>query len=102
MTTTVSEYIRIISDVAKHIYGEQCKEINYGQLTDIITRLYGDESEGGGMEIQGEVMYGILESILSNENVTIAHSIYYSHQLSEKFIWVYKIDIGDGFISVKK
>jgi hypothetical protein len=48
MTTTVLEYRRIISDVAKQIDGGQCKEINYGQLTDIITSLYGDKREGYG------------------------------------------------------
>jgi hypothetical protein len=47
-------------------------------------------------------MYGILKSILSNNGMIMANSIYNSHQLSEKFVWVYKIDIGDRFVSVRK
>ena len=65
----MEEYKPAIAAAAKHIYGEECKYINFDQMEECITRLYGDECDSGVMEMKRSKMEEIVTIVLGKEGM---------------------------------
>tara|TARA_Y100000817_G_scaffold171279_1_gene133812 strand:- start:1460 stop:1777 length:318 start_codon:yes stop_codon:yes gene_type:complete len=67
----MEEYKPAIAAAAKHIYGEECKYINFDQMEECITRLYGDECDSGVMEMKRSKMEEIVTIVLGKEGMEL-------------------------------
>ena len=67
----MEEYKPAIAAAAKHIYGGECKYINFDQMEECITRLYGDECDSGGIVMKRSKMEPILTIVLGKEGMGI-------------------------------
>ena len=67
----MEEYKPAIAAAAKHIYGENCKYINFDQMEECITRLYGNECDNGGAAMERSKMEPILTIVLGKEGMEL-------------------------------
>jgi hypothetical protein len=67
----MEEYKPAIAAAAKHIYGEECKYINFDQMEECITRLYGYECDSGGMVVERSKIEPILTIVLGKEGMEL-------------------------------
>ena len=105
----MEEYKPAIAAAAKHIYGEECKHINFDQMEECITRLYGNERGNGGSEMERSKMEPILTIVLGKDGMellTLVRGL--KEMLNEeepgaefKLKWIYDIENGTSFIKEK-
>lgn len=67
----MEEYKPAIAAAAKYIYGEECKYINFDQMEECITRLYGNESDNGGSAMERSKMEPILTIVLGKDGMEL-------------------------------
>ena len=105
----MEEYKPAIAAAAKHIYGEGCKYINFDQIEECITRLYGNECDSGGMVMERSKMEPILTIVLGKEGVDLLTFVRgLKVLLNEKepgaeypIKWIYDIENGTSSIENK-
>lgn len=105
----MEEYKPAIAAAAKHIYGEECKYINFDQMGECITRLYGDECDSGGIVMKRSKMEPILTIVLGKEGMrTLTFVRGLKVLLNEEepgaeypIKWIYDIENGNSSIENK-
>lgn len=76
--------------------------LTFNELTDIIVRLFGTETENGTMFMNGQEMKKIIRSILGDENsFTAAVAMHNSPQLQSVLSWEYDVEKGSGYLREK-
>lgn len=76
--------------------------LTFQELKDITVRMYGNETEDGGMTMSGNDLEKHIRSILGDENsFTAAKSIEHFPQLQNIFIWRYDVKNGYGILTEK-
>ena len=105
----MDEYKPAIAAAAKHIYGENCKYINFDQMEDCITRLYGVECNSGGMVMERSKIEPILNIVLGKEGMELLkfvrglEVILNEEEPGEEYPikWIYDIENGNSSIENK-
>ena len=78
------------------------KNLSFNELTDIIVRFFGTESENGTMVMNKQEMKKILRSILGDGNsFTAAVAMHNSPQLQSVLSWEYDVEKGTGYLREK-
>lgn len=76
--------------------------LTFQELKDITVRMYGNETEDGGMTMSGNDLEKHIRSILGDENsFTAANSVENFPQLQNILIWRYDVKNGYGILMEK-
>ena len=76
--------------------------LTFDELSDIIVRFFGTETENGTMVMNKEEMEAIIRNILKDENsFTALVAMQNSHELQSILIWEYNVREGTGFLRKK-
>ena len=99
----MSEYKPAITAAAKHVHGENTSEISFTQLKSLITRLYGEECDGGKSSVMnGGDIASIIVSLVGKDSKEIGYFIN-SPEVKEdgRLSWTYNINTGQATIYAK-
>jgi hypothetical protein len=77
------------------------KQLSFNELAQIITGLSGDERPEGTMEIDGNKLDKILQSILGEDGTTAAWFHYNTPEVQARLNWHYEVNEGEGYYTVK-
>ena len=76
--------------------------LTFDELSDIIVRFFGTETENGTMVMNKEEMEAIIRNILKDEiSFTALVAMQNSHELQSILIWEYNVREGTGFLRKK-
>lgn len=99
----MSEYNLAIAAAAKHVYGENTLEISFTKLKSLITRLYGEECDGGKSSVMNEEdIASIIVSLVGKDSKEVGYFIN-SPEVKEdgRLSWKYNINTGQATIYAK-
>lgn len=76
--------------------------LTFDELTDIIVRIFGTETENGTMVMNGLEMTKIIRSILGDEDsFTAVVAMHNSSHLQSVLSWKYDVEKGTGYLHEK-
>jgi hypothetical protein len=99
----MSEYKLAITAAAKYVYGENTSEISFTQLKSLITRLYGEECDGGKSSVMnGGDIERIIVSLVGKDSKEAGYFVD-SPEVKEdgRLSWKYDINTGQATIYAK-
>lgn len=99
----MSEYKSMITKAAKYVYGENTSEISFTQLKSLITRLYGEECDGGKSSVMNEGdIASIIVSLVGKDSKEVGYFINSPEVKADgRLSWKYDINTGQANIYAK-
>lgn len=77
-------------------------KLSFNELSDIIVRFFGTETENGTMIMNKQEMEAIIKKVLGDENSFIALvAMQNSEKLQSILIWEYDVENGCGYLREK-
>lgn len=99
----MSEYKPAITAAAKHVYGENTSEISFTKLKSLITRLYGEECDGGKSSVMNEGdIATIIVSLVGKDSKDAGYFVTSPEVKADgRLSWTYNINTGQATIYAK-